>query len=94
MIRKSDGALSKISIILDRPNLEYLLVSKEVGLLGFIRNFIKTTNEQEMKSLRNGLLSLSNILKTQNHELRKWAKEIVIICTNIIKFYKDKDTYM
>ena len=55
---------------------------------------MKTTDEQEMKSLRNGVLSLSNILKTQNHELRKWAKEIVIICTNIIQFYKDKDSYM
>lgn len=57
-------------------------------MLGFINKYINTTDEQEMKSLRNGILSLSNILKTQNHEIKRWAKEIMTICTRILAFYK------
>ena len=44
LIRKADGALSKLALIFDKSNIEFLFCSKNIGLLGFIRNLMTTTD--------------------------------------------------
>jgi hypothetical protein len=94
LVKKSDGALSKLSLIFNKNNIDFLLNSPSFGLLDFIRTNKNASSEQEMKYLRNGTLTLANILKTQNHELKYWIREVIPLCTDVIKFYGNQDTHL
>ena len=47
---------------------------KQLGLFNFIKNNLKSSSEEELKELRNGLMTLSHIVQATNPEMRPWAK--------------------
>lgn len=46
LVKKSDGALSKLSLIFNKNNIDFLLNSPSFGLLDFIRKNKNASSEQ------------------------------------------------
>lgn len=80
LIRKSDGALAKVCLIFDKENFEFLFNEKELGLLNFIRKHRNSNDEDGLKQLRNGMMSLAHVVKGSNPEMKPWAREISFMC--------------
>lgn len=59
-----------------------------------MRKNLESTDEEYLKNLRNGILTISNISKVHNPEMRPWVGEICNLALQIIHFHKDKDTYI
>ena len=71
-----------------------LLNHKELSLLKYVRINMQSEDENGLKNLRNGVLTLVNVAKVHNPELRPWVREITCIVVEVINFHKDKDTHI
>ena len=91
IIKKSESCLGKIALILDRDLINLALNDANWGLLRFISRNISKLTLDTFKQARNGLLCLSQILKSHNIELRYWAKETAHLLLNTINQFKNSD---
>lgn len=75
IIKKSETCLGKLALILNRDHVQLLIADKDWGLLRFIENSRKKQGLDNLKHLRNGLLCLNQVIRTNNVELRWWVRE-------------------
>lgn len=87
IIKKSELCLGKIALISQKDMLEVLLTNPDYGLLNFIALNASKLKIENIKHLRNGILCLSQILRTHNSEIRHWAKTIAELLVKIIEQY-------
>jgi hypothetical protein len=91
IIKKSESCLGKIALILDRDLINLALNDSNWGLLRFITRNIQTSGVESLKHARNGLLCLSQMLKSHNIELRYWAKEMAHLLLNVVNQFKESE---
>lgn len=75
IIKKSETCLGKLALILNKDHIQLLVADKDWGLLRFIENSRKKQGLDNLKHLRNGLLCLNQVIRTNNLELRWWVRE-------------------
>ena len=68
--------MGKVAQILPKNILESLFEHQSFGILNFLQANCGHFDTERMKRMRNGLLCLSNVLKTHNGEIKYWAKKI------------------
>jgi hypothetical protein len=74
IVKKSEACLGKLAVILDRELINVTLNDKDFGLISFIKANSTKMSLENLKLTRNGLLCLSQIVKTHNNEIRFWAR--------------------
>lgn len=83
--------MGKLALVLDRDLVEVALSDKDWGLLRFIARNQGVTSGEGLKHTRNGLLCLSQILKSHNIELRYWAKQMAHLLLNTVNSFKGSE---
>ena len=91
IIKKSEICLGKLGFILDREIVGVVLVDQDWGLMRFISRNSNLQSMEGLKAVRNGLLCMSQLLKSHNIELRYWAKEMAHLLLNIVNQFKGSD---
>ena len=91
IIKKSESCLGKLSLIIDRDLVNLALNDNSFGLLRFVTRHSNKNNADSLKQIRNGLLCLSQILKSHNIEIRFWAKETAHLLLNCINQFRGSD---
>lgn len=91
IIKKSESCMGKLALILERELVEVALNDKDWGLLRFIGRNHGVQSSEGLKHTRNGLLCLSQILKSHNIELRYWAKEVAHLLLNTVNAFKGSE---
>jgi hypothetical protein len=88
IIKKSENCIGKLSLIGQRDVLDIILNDKDWGLVVSLSRNKNKTKIENLKQLRNGLLCLSQILRTHNVELRHWIKPITTLLIEIVNQFK------
>jgi hypothetical protein len=88
IIKKSETCLGKLALILAKERIEQLLVDRDWGLLRFIERSRGRSELDSLKQLRNGLLCLNQVIRTNNVELRWWVREASQLLVSIIEHYR------
>ena len=91
IIKKSENCLGKLSIIINRELINLLLNDNDWRLVRFITKNTNKPSLDNLKQLRNGLMCLTQIIRTHNVELRFWIKNIALILVDIINHYKGSE---
>lgn len=91
IIKKSEVCLGKIAILFDKEMVGTVLNDPEWGLLKFITMSHSNLSSDSLRHARNGLLCLTQVVKTHNIELRHWAKDIAHMLLTIIKQFRHHD---
>lgn len=68
-----------------------MLNEQDWGLLKFIHKNNGKPSIENLKHLRNGLLCLTQIVRTHNVELRYWIKDIALLISSVICNFKGCD---
>jgi hypothetical protein len=84
IIKKSETCLGKLALTLPRPHIEKLLNQADWGLLRFIERSRGRNGEDSLKQLRNGLLCLNQVIRTNNVELRFWVRDAALLLVGIV----------
>lgn len=66
IIKKSEICLGKLTLILNKDLVNTLLNEKDWGLIRFIERNKTKDSLESLKQLRNGLLCLTQIIRTNN----------------------------
>jgi hypothetical protein len=77
-----------LALILAKERIEQLLVDRDWGLLRFIERSRGRSDLDSLKQLRNGLLCLNQVIRTNNVELRWWVREASQLLVSIIEHYR------
>jgi hypothetical protein len=88
IIKKSENCLGKLTVIINRDLINVLLNDRDWGLIQFIGKNNKKASLDNLKQLRNGLMCLTQIIKTNNVELRFWIKDISLLLVEVINHFK------
>lgn len=91
IIKKSETCLGKLALILGKENIQMLVTDKDWGLLRFIESSRKRQGLENLKHLRNGLLCLNQVIRTNNVELRWWVREAGQLLVGTIEQFRGWD---
>lgn len=91
IIKKSESCLGKLALVIDRDLVNQALNDNSFGLLRFISRHSHQKSPEALKQVRNGLLCLSQMLKSHNIEMRFWAKETSHLLLNCVSQFKGSD---
>ena len=74
LIKKSETCIGKLALVINKDLINVALKDGSWGLLAFIEQNSRKSSQEALKQARNGLLCLSQILKSHNNDLRFWVK--------------------
>lgn len=88
IIKKSETCLGKLALTLSREHIDQLLNQGDWGLLRFIERSRGKTGVESLKQLRNGLLCLNQVIRTNNIELRFWVRDAAQLLVSIVEHFR------
>jgi len=80
-----------LAVIADKDILDIILNDQDWGLVNYIFKNKSKKSVDNLKQLRNGLLCLSQVIRTLNIELRHWIRGISLQLIEVINEFKGVD---